>query len=140
MEDRSSPGAAAVAIHREISQKLHELIAALPPEAAALIRATYFEGLTLQEAGTKLGVSKSWASRLHAKALERLALLVAIGGDNGVKLSAVSSQPLAVTVSGQIHEEHLGQRPDAGVLPEASGEVKSESAGNTIWTARQLVR
>ena len=73
LEDRSSPAAPAAAINREISQKLHELVAALPPEAAALIRATYFEGVTLQEAGNRLGVSKSWASRLHAKALQRLA-------------------------------------------------------------------
>ncbi len=73
VEDRGSPAGPAVAIDREINQKLHDLIAALPPEAAALIRATYFEGLTLQEAGTRLGVRKSWASRLHAKALERLA-------------------------------------------------------------------
>jgi RNA polymerase sigma factor for flagellar operon FliA len=80
VEDRSSPEGPAVAIDREISQRLHELIAALPPEAAALINATYFEGLTLQEAGTRLGVSKSWASRLHAKALERLARSLRLEG------------------------------------------------------------
>ena len=73
LEDRSSPAAPAVAIRREVSQKLRELVEALPPEAAALIRATYFEGITLQEAGNRLGVSKSWASRLHARALQRLA-------------------------------------------------------------------
>lgn len=71
--DRSSLTASSLAMIREMSQKLHNLIEALPPEAATLIRATYFEGMTLQEAGTKLGVSKSWASRLHAKTLERLA-------------------------------------------------------------------
>ena len=73
LEDPASPAGPDVAMDREIVRKLHELIATLPPEAAALIRATYFEGLTLQEAGTRLGVSKSWASRLHARALERLA-------------------------------------------------------------------
>ena len=80
LEDRSSPAAPAVAISREINQKLGELVAALPPEAAALIRATYFEGLTLQEAGTRLGVSKSWASRLHARALQRLARSLRLEG------------------------------------------------------------
>jgi RNA polymerase sigma factor for flagellar operon FliA len=80
LEDRSSPAAPAAAINREISQKLHELVAALPPEAAALIRATYFEGVTLQEAGNRLGVSKSWASRLHAKALQRLARSLRLEG------------------------------------------------------------
>jgi len=70
--DSSMPAPSSAAIDREISQKLHELIDALPPEAGTLIRATYFEGLTLQEAGQKLGISKSWASRLHAKTLQRL--------------------------------------------------------------------
>ena len=78
--DRSEPEAPALAARREISQRLHELIDALPPEAAALIRATYFEGLTLQEAGTRLGVSKSWASRLHARALQRLARSLRLEG------------------------------------------------------------
>lgn len=73
LEDSSTPAPPTVAIGREISQKLHELIDALPPEEGGLIRATYFEGLTLQEAGKKMGVSKSWASRLHARILQRLA-------------------------------------------------------------------
>ena len=33
----------------------------------------YFQGLDLQEAGKQLGISKSWASRLHAKTLRQLA-------------------------------------------------------------------
>jgi RNA polymerase sigma factor FliA len=37
-----------------------------------LVEAVYFEGVTIEEAGVRLGLSKSWASRLHAKALERL--------------------------------------------------------------------
>ncbi|MCE9527087.1 MAG: sigma-70 family RNA polymerase sigma factor [Planctomycetales bacterium] len=64
---------AATAAAREINEKLHALIAALPEEERLLIRATYFEGDTLQEAANKLGISKSWASRLHAKTLETLA-------------------------------------------------------------------
>ena len=64
---------AATAAAREINEKLHALIAALPDEERLLIRATYFEGDTLQEAANKLGISKSWASRLHAKTLETLA-------------------------------------------------------------------
>jgi RNA polymerase sigma factor for flagellar operon FliA len=71
--DQSTRTAPAVVMNREIHQRLGELIDALPAEASALIRATYFEGLTLQEAGRKLGISKSWASRLHAKTLQQLA-------------------------------------------------------------------
>lgn len=71
--DRSARPAVAVAIEHEIHRRLRQLIDELPARARALIQATYFEGLTLQEAGQRLGISKSWASRLHARALEQLA-------------------------------------------------------------------
>ena len=71
--DPSVGDPSAIVIGRETSQILHQLIDALPEAAGTLIRATYFEGLTLQEAGKRLGVSKSWASRLHARTLQRLA-------------------------------------------------------------------
>ena len=32
----------------------------------------YYENLTLTEAGERLGHTKSWASRMHARALVRL--------------------------------------------------------------------
>ncbi|MHC4398303.1 MAG: sigma-70 family RNA polymerase sigma factor [Planctomycetota bacterium] len=73
LEDPSAQEPPLAAIDRETRQKLHELIDALPSEAGVLVRSVYFEGLTLQEAGERLGVSKSWASRLHAKTLQRLA-------------------------------------------------------------------
>lgn len=68
-----SSGPPACAIDREMCQKLADLINELPAEAGTLIRATYFEGLTLTDAGKRLGISKAWASRLHAKTLRRLA-------------------------------------------------------------------
>jgi RNA polymerase sigma factor for flagellar operon FliA len=67
-------------IDREIHEKLNELIDALPAESSFLIRATYFEGLTLKQAGDRLGVGKPWASRLHAKALGRLARSLRLAG------------------------------------------------------------
>ncbi len=70
--DESAAAPAAVATGREISHKLDELIDALPTDAGTLIRGAYYEGLTLQEAGRRVGLSKSWASRLHAKTLEQL--------------------------------------------------------------------
>jgi len=57
---------------QEARALVRELIDTLSEDARKLICATYFEGLTLQEAGTRLGLSKSWASRLHARALEQL--------------------------------------------------------------------
>lgn len=61
------------AMQREMIEQLHLLIGQLPEPEQALIRATYFEGQTLKEAGQKLGISKAWASRLHSRTLERLA-------------------------------------------------------------------
>ena len=57
----------------ELKRKLHELLDELPEDSQQLMRATYFEGLTLKEAGERLGVGKAWASRLHARCLEQLA-------------------------------------------------------------------
>jgi RNA polymerase sigma factor FliA len=81
-EEEQSAGAAALvdrsdppqhAMERELRVRLRELVDALPPEAGTLIKATYFEGVTLAEAARRLGISKAWASRLHARTLERLA-------------------------------------------------------------------
>lgn len=58
---------------QEIAGKLHELVESLPPQSALMMRMVYFEGYTLQETGEVLGISKGWASRLHARALESLA-------------------------------------------------------------------
>lgn len=70
--DRQPPPADVAAAH-EIRATLEQLIDQLAPEAKALIRAAYYEDVTLQEAGKRLGLSKSWASRLHARALRQLA-------------------------------------------------------------------
>ncbi|MBI4586189.1 MAG: sigma-70 family RNA polymerase sigma factor [Planctomycetes bacterium] len=71
--DESIPSPSAQVITSELEEILHRLIDTLPSDAGSLIRGVYFEGLTLQEAGTRLGISKAWASRLHAKTLQRLA-------------------------------------------------------------------
>ena len=56
----------------ELRTHLHRLVDQLPEESAQLIRETYFGGLSMEAAASKLGVSKSWASRMHAKALQVL--------------------------------------------------------------------
>ncbi len=80
VEDRGSQSPQAAAIDRETHHKVHQLIDELPSECRSLIRATYFEGLTLTEAGQRLGIGKAWASRLHAKALQRLARSLRLAG------------------------------------------------------------
>lgn len=72
-EDRSTPAPGADVAKRELIERLHTLVDDLPENMAKLIRASYFGGLTLTEAGKTIGISKSRASRLHAEALGQLA-------------------------------------------------------------------
>ena len=59
-----------------ISAKLREALDTLPEKERALVTKHYWEGQNLLEAGEELGISKSWASRLHAQAVERLRSIV----------------------------------------------------------------
>lgn len=56
--------------------RLRAAIAQLPDRPRALVTKHYFEGKSLLEAGAELGVSKSWASRLHAQAVDQLRALM----------------------------------------------------------------
>lgn len=73
IEDKSAQAPWSGIVERETHSKLAEAINQLPPETAALIRAVYYEDHTLQEAANQLKISKSWASRMHARALEQMA-------------------------------------------------------------------
>jgi RNA polymerase sigma factor for flagellar operon FliA len=56
-------------------ESIARLLAALPRLSArhrTVVRAHYFEGRSLDDVARELGVSKSWASRLHTQALRRL--------------------------------------------------------------------
>lgn len=72
IEDPHVGGPALVA-RREMADILHALVEQLPMPERRLIQAVYFEGATLQHAANQLGMSKSWASRLHARVLDQLA-------------------------------------------------------------------
>jgi len=48
----------------------------LPEKERALMHKHYVEGKTLLDAGLELGMSKSWASRLHARAVDQLRTLL----------------------------------------------------------------
>ncbi len=48
-------------------------IEALPEDEAALVRRHYLEGERFDHVAQSLGLSKSWASRLHTRAMQRLA-------------------------------------------------------------------
>jgi RNA polymerase sigma factor FliA len=52
--------------------RVRAAIEKLPEKERRLLQGYYFQGKTLEEAGAEIGQSKSWASRLHARAIERL--------------------------------------------------------------------
>lgn len=56
----------------KVRQLVQRDLAELPERERVLLQAVYFDGVTIEEAGARLGLSKSWASRMHAKALERM--------------------------------------------------------------------
>ncbi len=62
-----------IAAAKEIGQLLWTLVARLPDEPRELIQLMYSQGLALNEAAGRLQISKSWASRLHSRAMTRLA-------------------------------------------------------------------
>lgn len=58
--------------YRELSRLLREQIAELPEQESELVRRHYFDGERFDQVAQDLGLSKSWASRLHTRALGRL--------------------------------------------------------------------
>lgn len=55
---------------------LREAIEKLPEQERLLLQYYYYEDTTLEEAGSRLNLSKSWASRLHSRAIKKLHKLV----------------------------------------------------------------
>ncbi|GMV14250.1 MAG: RNA polymerase sigma factor [Polyangiaceae bacterium] len=60
------------AAQNELSALVRETIAGLPQEEAELVRRHYLEGERFDHVARDLGLSKSWASRLHTRAMSRL--------------------------------------------------------------------
>jgi RNA polymerase sigma factor for flagellar operon FliA len=52
--------------------RVREAVKKLPEKERRLLELYYFEEKTLEEAGSALGLSKSWACRLHARAVDLL--------------------------------------------------------------------
>lgn len=58
----------------DLREKIRTMLDALTPQEQTLIRGIYFDGLTVKAAGERVGITKGWASRLHARTLESLAI------------------------------------------------------------------
>lgn len=69
----AEPVAQEEAIDRaRLAERLRAALAAMPERERELLTKHYFEDKNLLEAGAELGRSKTWASRLHAQAIDRL--------------------------------------------------------------------
>lgn len=56
----------------QLKERVKAAIEKLPETERKLLQGYYYQGKTLEEAGGEIGLSKSWASRLHARAVEKL--------------------------------------------------------------------
>jgi RNA polymerase sigma factor for flagellar operon FliA len=70
--DESLPAPDAAVDSGRMSNRVREAVAALPAKEKQLLELYYFADKTLEEAGAALGLSKSWACRLHARAVDLL--------------------------------------------------------------------
>jgi len=71
VDPQEAPGVSIAS--RELQQRLPALVEQLDAQARRLITSIYFDGFTLTQAAERAGISKSWASRIHAKSLDKLA-------------------------------------------------------------------
>ena len=60
------------AARAELAERVRRAVATLPERERHFIEKHYYEDKTLTEAGAEVGVTKSWASRLHARAVDLL--------------------------------------------------------------------
>jgi RNA polymerase sigma factor for flagellar operon FliA len=61
------------AMNAELIERIKGIIPLLPTSERAIVERHYFGDETLDQAAASLGLSKSWGSRLHARAIESLA-------------------------------------------------------------------
>jgi RNA polymerase sigma factor for flagellar operon FliA len=71
-DDREAETPETVLASAESKSAVQDRLLSLPPKEQQLLSAIYYEGVTIEVAGERLGLSKSWASRMHAKALSRM--------------------------------------------------------------------
>jgi RNA polymerase sigma factor FliA len=67
-------------LERDGQRQLRDAISRLPENNRRLIEEYYFHDATLEEIGAKLGLSKSWVCRLHAKSLDMLKAIMTQAG------------------------------------------------------------
>ena len=67
-----APGPEEALERAELREVVRRAVDALPEQERALVRGHYYEGRRFDEVAAELGLSKSWGSRLHSRAVARL--------------------------------------------------------------------
>lgn len=62
----------------ELKNTLKKALMRLPKADLELIKLYYFQNLSLEEVGQKIGLSKSWTCRKHAQVIEKLGALMRV--------------------------------------------------------------
>lgn len=101
----------------QMRRRVRAAIEKLPEKERKLLQGYYFQNKTLEEAGAEIGQSKSWASRLHARAVETLKKLLEDEDDN-------QSEPLRRHDNGRTPGRNLGgaDRPAEAPRGRTAGE------------------
>ena len=116
----------------ELKGRVRRAMEKLPEKERALLLGYYFQGKTLEQAGGEIGQSKSWASRLHARAVETLKKVLEEEDDEEEEASSPradssSSTRRASNVSAnRASRERTGQEPGST----GSGEASAKSEGS----------
>ena len=78
-DDKLTP--ANVVEARDLQALMNQCVGKLPEREQVLLHSIYFEGLSIKQAGERIGISKAWASRLHARILNGLASSITVVHD-----------------------------------------------------------
>jgi len=93
--DQNLESAEEMVARNEQTKNLKRSLLQLPEINRRILEYCYFGGLTLEEVGRKLGLSRSWVCRLHAKSLAMLKKHLLQVPDRGpVRSSATFPEPL----------------------------------------------
>jgi len=84
VEDTDGVGVEQRTEFMQVRRHMRDAITSLPEKEKQLVMMYYFQNRTLEDVGERLGLSKSWTSRLHARALSLLFKRIKVRStDNG---------------------------------------------------------
>jgi len=94
--DPNAVSAEEMLVTHEAQEQLQAALGQLPENNRRLIEDYYFRDATLEEIGGRLGLSKSWMCRMHARTLEMLRDLMEKANQAPVRNQA---QPIATSAA-----------------------------------------